>query len=112
MDQRLRELGKILALAGLWAVSGYLIGLALEIIGFDTYRLAIIIASLNVILGMMIFLRNTNDPADERAFFETSIIFSPGEPNVGCLWLMPLIALTLGVSMWIWAIILRLIFPE
>ncbi len=49
---------------------------------------------------------------DERAFFETGNPIRPIDLKVSCLWLMPLIAFILGLSMWMWALILRLIFPE
>lgn len=112
MYRLLRDLALILALAGLWALGGYLIGWALEIIGFDTYRLGIALAAVNVIIGMALFLRMTKDAATDRAFFESSLTLRPGDPKAGCLWLMPLIVLIYGASMWVWALLLGLIFPE
>jgi hypothetical protein len=104
----------ILALATLWASSGYIIGIAIETAGLEAYPLRVIFASLNVILGMSLFLGITKDPTVERFFFE-----GPGEddkgqgyPQIGCLWAMPVGLLILGLLMWFWAIMLRLIFPQ
>jgi hypothetical protein len=81
----------ILALAGLWGASGYVIGAVIETIGFDDYSFSTIFASLNLIIGMSLFLGITKDPTAERIFFE-----GPGKddegrgyPQIGCLWLMP-----------------------
>jgi hypothetical protein len=110
----LRDLALILLLAGFWAVSGYMIGAALETIGFDTYRLSVILASINLILGMTLFLRITKDPTAERIFFQgpEQDTDRRGYPQIGCLWLLPIVLLIYGASMWFWAIILRLIFPD
>lgn len=112
MNRWLRDLGLILALAGLWAVGGYFMGLALEIIGFDTYRLSIILASLNVIIGLLLFLFITKDPVADRIFFGRAESDDEGNPAVGCLWILPMFILLIGVSMWFWANVIRLIFPK
>jgi hypothetical protein len=112
MKRMLRDLGLILALAGLWAAGGYGLGATLETIGFDTYPLSTILASLNVILGMSLFVGVTKDPTADRLFFETGVPLRPMHPTVGCLWGLPLMLLVVGLSMWLWALILRLILPE
>lgn len=110
MNRLLRDLGLILALAGFWAVSGYVIGLAVEI-GIVPYPpLKVILASINVILGMMLFLGITRDPTAERIFFEGPRQDEEGLPAIGCLWAMPASLLILGLMMWFVAIILRFIF--
>ena len=58
MKRLLRDLAAILALAGLWGLSGYFIGIALETVGIE-YPLRIIFASLNLIFGMSLFLNIT-----------------------------------------------------
>jgi len=112
MNRWWRDLMLILSLAGLWALGGYLIGSALEVIGFDTYRLGMILAAINVIVGMLLFLWLTREPAADRLFFGRARPDDPFTPAVGCLWIIPLLSLLVGLSMWFWAIILRLIFPE
>ena len=112
MKRLLWDLVLILALAALWTAGGYFTGAALETIGFDTYRLSIILASLNVILGMSLFLGMTKDPTANRMFFETGFPIRPMHPRVGCLWGLPLMLLLVGVSMWIWALILHFIFSK
>lgn len=114
MKRLFRDLTLILFLAGLWAVSGYMIGTALETIGFAAYRLSVILASVNLILGMVLFLRITKDPTAERIFFQgpDQDTDRRGYPQIGCLWLLPIVLLIYGASMWLWAIILRFVFPE
>ncbi len=112
MIRLLKEAALILVLAGLWAAGGYFTGAALETIGFDAYRWGIILAALNVILGMSLFLGVTKDPAAERIFFRQAKPDDIGYAVVGCLWLLPLLWLIFGVSMWFWALVLRLIFPK
>jgi hypothetical protein len=114
MKRLLRDLMLILALAALWASSGYIIGIAIETTGLDVYPLRIIFASFNLILGMGLFLGITKDPTAERFFFEGPDKDDRGQgyPQVGCLWAMPIGLLILGLLMWFWAIVLRLIFPQ
>src|SRR5262245_59145892 len=114
MNRLFRDLILILIFAGLWAVSGYMIGVALEIIGFDINRLGIILASVNVILGMTLFLRITRDPTAERIFFKGPDVDVDRRayPQIGCLWMLPIVLLIYGVLMWFWAIILNSIFPK
>ncbi len=47
MKHLLRDLSLILALAGLWAMGGYGVGIAMETMGID-YPLGIIFAALNL----------------------------------------------------------------
>ena len=109
MNRLLRDLGLILALAGLWAISGYLIGLAIEIGVIPYPPLKVILASVNVIFGLMLFLGITRDPTAERIFFEGPRRNEEGLPAVGCLWAMPASLLILGLMMWLVALILRFI---
>jgi hypothetical protein len=50
---RRRQLILILLLAAFWALSGYVIGAALEAIGFS-YRLGMMCGSINLIIGMVL----------------------------------------------------------
>lgn len=56
MKRLLRDLALILALAGFWALGGYLMGTAIEFIiellDSEPYPLGIILASINVIVGI------------------------------------------------------------
>jgi hypothetical protein len=112
MNRLLRDLGLILLLASLWAVSGYIIGIALETSGIPYPPLKIILASLNVIIGMLLFQGVTHDPTAERIFFEGADNKGEGDIRVGCLWLIPASLLLLGLLMWFWAIILRFIVSK
>lgn len=112
MNRLLRNLSLILALAALWAAGGYGIGIALEIIGFDTYPLSTILASLNVILGMSLFLYITRDPSMDRLFFEVGLPIRPMHPTVGCLWVVPITLFMVGISMWLWALLLNFLVPK
>lgn len=112
MNRLPRDLVLILALAGLWAVSGYAIGIAIEAMGIDYPPLKIILASLNLILGMTLFLGITHDPTAERIFLEGRKPNDPGQPAIGCLWLMPVSLLIFGLSMWFVAMVIRLIFSK
>jgi uncharacterized membrane protein len=109
MKRLLRDLALILVLAGLWAVSGYMIGVALETAGISYPPLKVILASLNVIMGMLLFQGITRDPTAERIFFNGPEPDGEGDMRVGCLWLIPASLLFFGLLMWVWAIILRFV---
>lgn len=110
-----RDLIRMLILAALWAASGYALGGALEAMGIPYPPIKVVFASINVILGLTLFLGITRDPTAERIFFE-----GPGEdddigggyPQVGCLWFMPASLLIFGLLMWLWAIVLQFILPK
>jgi len=104
----------ILILAAWWAVGGYLIGLALETIGFDAYRFGLMLAAINVIIGLVLFLFLTRDPESEALFFRGPFqnFATEARPSIGCLWILPTLVFLYGVTMWLWAVIIRLIFPE
>ncbi|GEM_PF-1840159 len=108
----LRMVGLILGMTSLWAVGGYMAGTALETIGFNSYPLSTICASVNVIIGLFLFKDLTRDPKSERYFFEKGPFGNLQHPTVGCLWMFPLLLLIIGVSMWFWAIVLKFILPE
>lgn len=105
MNRLLRELGLILALAALWAISGYVIGVATELFvesfALETYPFGVIIASINVIVGMSLFKGVTRDPTAERVFFvgfERTAGETEVDIRVGCLWLIPTVLLLYGIS--------------
>ena len=87
-----------------------MVGIALETAGLPYPPLKVILASLNVIIGILLFLGITRDPTAERIFFEGPRENEAGRPAIGCLWLMPVSLLVLGLVMWLVAIILRLMF--
>ena len=111
MKRLLRDLVAILVLAGLWGLSGYFIGIALETVGIE-YPLRIIFASLNLIFGMTLFLNITRDPTADRLFFEGPGKDGQGDPRIGCLWAMPMGLILFGLLMWFWAILIRFLFPQ
>ncbi len=112
MKRLLRDLSLILILAGLWAISGYMIGLALETVGISYPPLKIILASINVVIGMMLFQGVTRDPTGARMFFEGPEHDAEGDIRVGCLWMLPASLLIFGTVMWIVGLLLRFFFPR
>jgi uncharacterized membrane protein len=117
MNRLLRDLGLILALAALWAISGYAIGAAIEIItteilGLDPYPLGVIMASINVIIGLLLFKGITRDPTAERIFFEGPGNGGEGDIRVGCLWVMPATLLLYGLLLWFVALLFRFFLPK
>ena len=96
-------------MATLWAVGGYLIGLALEMTFFPDTPIRIILVSVNVLLGLLLLKGITRDPTAERLFYEGPRPDEEGSPAIGCLWLLPVSLLFVGVLLWLWAVILRLI---
>src|SRR5688572_14533477 len=111
MYRLLRELILILVLATFWAIGGYMIGLAIETAGIPYPPLKVILASLNVIIGMLLFKGVTQDPTAERLFFEGAKAGGEGDLRVGCLWFLPASLALMGLLMWLWALLLRFIFP-
>lgn len=112
MNRLLRVLIRILALTTLWAAGGYALGVAIEATIELNYPVGIILASLNVILGLSLFLGITHDPTAERIFFEGPRRDEAGRPAIGCLWGLPFGLLVFGLLMWLVAIFMRLIFPN
>ncbi len=111
MKHLLRDLALILALASLWSVGGYAIGLAIQAMGVAYPPLKIIFASLNVIIGLVLFLGITRDPTANRIFFEGPRLNESGLPAIGCLWLAPISLLIFGLASWLVTIFMRFIFP-
>lgn len=108
MKRLLRQAGKIVALAIFWALGGFAIGLAFEAAGIHYPPLKFILASLNVIWGMLLFQGITRDPTAERLFFEGPEPEGEGDIRVGCLWLLPAALMVWGLVMWVIALLLRL----
>lgn len=112
MNRMWRNFLFILVLASLWALSGFAIGSGVEaILGID-FPIAIILASLNLILGLTLFLGITRDPTSERIFFEGPQPDEPGRPAIGCLWLLPLSLILVGLWLWLVAFFMRVFFPH
>lgn len=109
MNRLLRDLGLILALALLWALGGYLIGLGVEIALIPYPPLKIILASLNVIIGLTLFLGITRDPTAERLFFEGPAVNQEGDIRVGCLWMIPASLVLIGLFVVILGFVFRLL---
>lgn len=70
MNTLLRDLRRILVLAALWTISGYLVGSALVAFGLDHYPFGMIIGSVNLIIGMLWLKGIISDPLGDRLFFE------------------------------------------
>lgn len=72
MKHPFRDLGLILGLAAFWAISGYVVGVSvelfLELLGLTPLTLTVMLASVNVIMGMLLFKGITHDPTAERIF--------------------------------------------
>jgi hypothetical protein len=109
MNSQFRDAGLIVGLAALWAISGYIIGAALEAFGLNSYSLGIIIASLNVIIGMLWLKGIIRDPVGDRLFFEGPASDEEGDIRIGCLWVMPAVLGFIGILLWFWVIIFRFI---
>lgn len=108
---RLRDFGLILALALLWAGSGYALGAALEAlipVPFTTYSPSLLLAGLNLLIGLLLFKRMINDPTTERFFFEGPKNDNEGDLRIGCLWVAPLALLVYSALSWLVAVLLRL----
>lgn len=112
MKQLLHDLSPILILAGLWAISGYMIGLALETVGISYPPLKIILAAINVIIGMMLFQGITRDPTGSRMFFEGPEHDAEGDIRVGCLWMLPASLLVYEWSCGLWRFCCDFSFPD
>jgi len=106
----LNILGRILALASLWIMGGYTAGTALEMIGFDSYPLSTICAAINLIVGMLLLKTMLRYQFIDDAFFKGAEADQAGYIIVRGLWLLPIVGVIIGGSMWLWAIILRFIF--
>jgi uncharacterized membrane protein len=109
MKRLFRDLALILVFAALWASGGYLVGLAIEIALIPYPSLKIILAALNVIVGLLLLLGITRDPTTERLFFEGPSTPGGGDIRIGCLWAMPASLLLIGLFTWVTAILLRFI---
>jgi len=112
MKLYLNILGRILALASLWAMGGYMFGSSLETIGYNNYPWSTILAALNIIFGMILFRNIISYPSIDRAFFKGATSYEPGYIIVRGLWLLPLVGVIVGASMWFWATVLRLLFSK
>ena len=114
MKHPFRDLGLILALAAFWAVSGYVVGLSIELflglLGLTPPTLTVILASVNVIIGMLLFKGITHDPTAERIFFEGPEPEGEGDLRIGCLWGLPLTLLLIGLQLLVVTILLRVFF--
>ncbi len=109
MKNPLRDTISILSLAMVWAISGYVCGAFIEWLGLP-YPMAMILASLNVIMGMFLFLGITKDARLERIFFDGPSPTDEGYIPVGCLWVIPLNLLLIGIILWVTAIVMRFFF--
>jgi len=109
MKRLFRDLGLILALAALWGISGYVIGLAIETTLISYSPLKIILTTINVILGLLLLRGIIRDPTADRIFFEGPRSDEAGLPQVGCLWALPASLLLLGLLIWVAGLVMRFI---
>jgi uncharacterized membrane protein len=112
MNRYLRDLVLILALTGLWAFSGYLIGSVLDVFGITGYPFGIIGASINVIIGLLWLKGIIRDPVGDRLFFEGPSGDESGDLRIGCLWAMPVVLAFIGLFLWLWAVIFRFLVDK
>ncbi len=110
----LHILSRLLGYAGLWIMGGYMAGMALETIGFTGHQWSIILAALNLLLGLALFKIVTDDPTLERIFF--NLTKTPpdhiGYKIVQSLWILPFVLLFTGLLMWFWAIIINFLLQD
>jgi hypothetical protein len=108
----LNIIGHILALAILWAVSGYAMGTAVEHIMVTLrveyhYSIAVIFASINLIIGMFSLKHIISEPIGDKMFFHGPEGESDGDIRVGCLWVAPATFLLYGLLAWLVALLFR-----
>jgi|JFJP01.1.fsa_nt_gi hypothetical protein len=105
----IHDAGWIIILALFWAISGYVIGAAFEYVGVP-YRVGLMLASVNVIIGMLLLKGVISDSFGDRMFFEgPKGNDDGGDIRVGCLWLIPANWLLIGGVLWLGAILVRFI---
>lgn len=102
-----QDMGLMLFLAILWGGGGYVVGIALQSSGILYPPLSVILAGVNLVIGLMLFLGVTKDPTAERMFFEGPAVDEDGDVRIGCLWLLPASILVFGLTMWVGAILAR-----
>ncbi len=104
----------IVGMVGLWAIGGFMAGLALETIGFDGYRLSITCAGVNVLIGLALFKIVMDDDTLDDIFFGRVNVPArhAGRAIIRGLWLLPLMLLFIGTLMWTWAVILNILVQE
>lgn len=112
MKPILRHVLRLLALATFWGLSGYMIGAAIAAAFYLIYPVGVILGSLNLILGMLLFLGITRDPTAERIFFEGPHPNESGRVEVGCLWALPVSLLLYGLWLWVLVFFVRFIAPS
>lgn len=100
-----KDVPLILALAALWTLSGFLIGLAIEAL-FGT-PWVIPCTALNLIAGMVMLLLVTRDDRARRMFYEGPREDELGSPLVGLLWAFPLTLMIIAVIWWLLAQLLK-----
>lgn len=95
----------VLALAILWAISGFVIGAAIQVLVGGQWTLPC--ASLNLIAGMVMLLLITHDERARRIFYEGPQGDEAGLPAIGFLWVIPLVLLLVGLVWWLIAQMLK-----
>ena len=112
MKKLLHDLRLILVLGLLWAGSGYFIGTAFVACGLESYPLGIMVASGNLIIGMLWLKGIISDPLGDRLFFEGPGPDEDGNFRIGCLWVMPVMFSFIGLLLWFWAIVFRILIDK
>gem|GEM_PF-4802294 len=73
------------------------------------YQIAIIVGSINLIIGMLWLRHVISDPIGDQMFFIGPVGDQDGDIRVGCLWVSPIILSFYSLIIWVWAIVLRFI---
>jgi lysylphosphatidylglycerol synthetase-like protein (DUF2156 family) len=91
----------IFALALLWALSGFLMGAAINAL-FSTSWL-VPCTALNVITGLILLLLMTRNDYARHIFYEGAQGEEPGLMPLALLWVFPFILILVGIVWWLLA---------
>lgn len=91
----------VTALAVLWGIGGALVGQGISAL-FDV-SWVIPCTSFNVIAGMIMLLLVTSNDTARRIFYEGPRDDDPGIIGIGLLWLLPMVAVFIGLIWWLLA---------
>lgn len=97
----MKNLFLIAALAFLWAVGGFTVGIALQALFGVAWVMPC--TALNLMAGMLMLLLITRNEYARRMFYEGPRQNEAGLLFIGLLWGLPLILIFLGIVWWLMA---------
>lgn len=101
----MKDVSLILILAILWALSGFLVGLAIEALFGASW--VVPCTALNLIAGMVMLLLVTRNDRARRMFYEGPRENELGSPLVGLLWAFPFTLMIIASIWWLLAQLLK-----